>query len=552
MTDTSRLEQPPKRELGSSLPKESAASSSSQAHTQHRPTENTNNERRPSNGQYVDNNMLRKNQQTAPSGRSSGPRLNPFRKGHRGSRSTTPSPLPIEEDDDDEWLLEGTSTNGHVNATVSVGREASTLSKSDTLSPTDETFSATSTSQDPPPPKRRGSKSRNLAKKTSLLFSRSNGRSNSHDEQPAPGSLPVPQVGRQSSSSSVGSVETGTSRKFSLSRVGSIGSPRRPQFDQQDIQQPQKQQHSAHPPSSYPQRRASSSTQDSSDTSSRQGLPPHPLRHRQSGSHLSASVPALNRHSAPPRAPGLGQAYPRQDSAGVSNRMASWMSNIFSGNDNSYNNSPSSVTSESTQLPPSPLRKPQSVAASFLTGVRNKAVGGMRTLFDSDAQPDQCPDTMWVMGVPHPGWTPEEPEPSLPSTSPTRPTRDEAAVPWQSRLKGSDASQPSPPRQGLSAMFASSFNLAQQAGPSTPPGDASSNARAGKARQELRWPEECEFTVVSADIKSTMTLDLEFGAPTATSTRRSFLSLSTGCFPTQKHTMVLLHRPTPLCLPPAN
>lgn len=439
----------------------------------------------------IDSNLSKPQQQQQqqqpppPSRGVSGQKLGIFRKGTRGSRSTTPSPMPIEEDDDDEWLLEGSSANGHVNANVSVGREASSLSRSlDTLSLNDEPIVSSVTTAKEGQAQRRGSKGRSLAKKTSRLFQRSKDNSNTVQDEPPASSgstLPIPQAGRQSSFSSVGSGETSVSRKFSLVRVGSRGSPKRPQFETQPSQPS-----SWHPPTSFPQRRASSSTQDS-ESSSTQGLPAHPLRHRQSGSHLSASVPTLNRHSAPPRPLGTGVGQPRQEAPGVGGRMSSWVSNIFSGNESS-NNSPSSVLSDSTQLPPSPLRKGPSAAASFFNGVRNKAVGGMRYLLDSDAQPDQCQETMWVMGVGHPGWTPDEADtPGDATASP--------ASPWVARVKESNGVQNSPPRQGLSSLFASSFNLAQQAEPSTPPTEHGKSRKDQLKEKQARWPEDCEWKI---------------------------------------------------------
>lgn len=407
-------------------------------------------------------------------------------------------------DDDDEWLLEGMSSNGHVNATVSVGREASALSRSvDTLSLADSdsghghgTNSSVATVLAAPAPAERTdkrlSKSRALAKKTSRLFSR-NGHH--HDENGYNGSLALPGAVRQNSTSSNGSGETSSSRQkhWSLSRVSTKGSPtHKPQADIQPS--------SWHPPPNLPLRRTPSQSTDT-DVTTPVAIPQ--LRNRDSTSQLSSSVPTQREfatsHSSSPHtqqhhgselSSTSNSSLPRQDT--IPSRMSTWFTNLLP---NAATDQSPSALSEPSPLPSSPARKPTGVAASIFSAARNKAVGGMRYLLDSEAQPDHCPDTMWVLGVPHPGYTSRSDEHFAfeDSPAPSPPT-------WTTRLKeGSGTQKPSSPpsRGGLGNFFSSSFNLAGQASghvaePSTPPSDASARSRNSKGKETLKWPDQCK------------------------------------------------------------
>lgn len=93
-----------------------------------------------------------------------------------------------------------------------------------------------------------------------------------------------------------------------------------------------------------------------------------------------------------------------------------------------------------------------------------------------------------MMGVGHPGWTPDEADtPGDATASP--------ASPWVARVKESNGVQNSPPRQGLSSLFASSFNLAQQAEPSTPPTEHGKSRKDQLKEKQARWPEDCEWKI---------------------------------------------------------
>lgn len=415
-----------------------------------------------------------------------GRKFRAFLPKNRGSGRSTPTPT-LDEEEDDEWLLEGTSSNGHVNAGVSVGREASTLGRSvDALSlgDSDNTGSATVDRTE-----KRMSKGRALAKKTSRLFGRSaNGH---HDEQsassaaqaqqqPANSTLGMPPGAgvRQSSFSSTASGDSGprsAKHHWNISRTNSNGRGSPPHRGSQDSssQQPS----SWHPPPAFPLRRTSSSQDDSAH------VPQPQPRSRESSHHLSTSVPSMSRNggSAPP-------THPRQE-ASLPGRVTSWWSNLLPTGEPGG----SPVHQDVSQHPPSPLRKgPSSAAASLLNAARQKAVGGVRYLLDSDAQPDKCEETMWVMGVAHPGWTP-----SLDDHNPFF-TGDPTGTPpsWTTRIKEGSGTHPSPPTSKSFANFfsPSSANLVSQFDnpPSTPPSTAVPGRNGKSSKEPLKWPEQCK------------------------------------------------------------
>jgi cysteine protease ATG4 len=105
----------------------------------------------------------------------------------------------------------------------------------------------------------------------------------------------------------------------------------------------------------------------------------------------------------------------------------------------------------------------------------------MRYLLDSEAQPDTCPDAMWVMGVAHPGYAPP-PEELLTASS--------SSPGWAARLReGSSTSTSSPPPRGLGNLFGSSFNIAAMARePSTP------ESKKEKPKEVPQWPEQCKLS----------------------------------------------------------
>ncbi|CAK9779370.1 hypothetical protein CC85DRAFT_288674 [Cutaneotrichosporon oleaginosum] len=400
-------------------------------------------------------------------------KLSLFRPHNRGR--STPSPMVSgPEDEDDEWLIEGGTSNGRVDPDASMGREASTLSRSvDTLS--------IERVQVAPRVEKRDGRGKRLAKKTSRLFHRatgSNSSSNGHnDDTPAhapPSSasnLPIPLAGRQSSfSSSASSNETGASRKWgSLARVHSRESPIHRSSGESS--QPSSWQYH----SNTKVRRASSSTNEDSI----HGMNIQTLRPRESSGQLSqfsTSAP----HTARPL---MLQPPPNAQSQTAGGR--GWFSNLL-GSSGEQSGSPQQQH-DVTATPPSPLRKGPSFLTGAFAAVRTKAANGLRTLVDSEAQPDHCQEAMYVMGVKHPGWTPASDDPFHSET----PTSGELSSPWSNRLREGSGSSSTPPTK-LSTIFGSSFNLAAQAdGPSTPSPDAAGRYRKDKAKDKeiLKWPD---------------------------------------------------------------
>lgn len=116
----------------------------------------------------------------------------------------------------------------------------------------------------------------------------------------------------------------------------------------------------------------------------------------------------------------------------------------------------------------------------------------MRYLLDSDAQPDHCQDTMWVMGVGHPGWTPRLDEPTTAESEvlATPPRGD------QRTIKGRDNVQSTPPQaRGLSNLFGTGVNVGPQVNaPATPPSEFGvTRLKKEKSKEVLTWPDHCEL-----------------------------------------------------------
>lgn len=388
------------------------------------------------------------------------------------------------EDDDDEWLLEGGTSNGRVDPDASMGREVSTLSRSiDTLS--------IESVQAPPRVEKRDGRGKRLAKKTSRLFHRaagsssSNGHSHKNDEAPAPTSagatnLPIPLAGRQSSfSSSASSNDTGNSRKWgSLARVHSRESPIHRSSGES-------QPSSWAPHSGMNKRRTSSSTNDEPHGMSVQTL--RPSESIGQLSQYSTSAPQTARPIVAVQPPSNSSSHVRQET-GVGR---GWFTNLLGGG---AEQTGSPQQHDVIATPPSPLRRGPSVLTGVFTAVRNKAANGLRGLVDSEAQPDHCQDAMWVMGVAHPGWSPVSDDPFYSESSSAS---GEISSPWAQRLKESSGTQSSPPTK-LGTIFGSSFNLAAQAdGHSTPSPDAAGRYRKNpvKDKEPLKWPEQCKLEV---------------------------------------------------------
>lgn len=438
---------------------------------------------------------------------------------HRGR--STPSPMVSgPEDEDDEWLLEGGTSNGRIDPDASMGREASTLSKSV------DTLSIESVQGGAPRVEKRDGRGKRLAKKTSRLFQRaanSNGHKDDDSTGPASSSgstLPLPLAGRQSSfSSSTSSNDTGNSRKWgSLARVHSRESPAHRSSGESSV------------PSSWQQHAARSTRRASSSTNEDpHGMTIQTLRPRESVSQLSqlsTSAPQTARPIVAVQPPSTNPpSHYRQETGGG----RGWFTNLLGGGDNTGSPQQHDVTA----TPPSPLRKGPSVLTGVFNAVRNKAANGLRGLVDSEAQPDHCTDAMWVMGVAHPGWTPVSDDPFY--TDSFTPASGELSSPWAARLKEGSGTQPSPPTK-LGNIFGSSFNLAAQAeAPSTPSPEAAAKHRREKAKEKevLKWPEQCKLSTfhgLAANPQSMTTSDHACGVHIAQTTPLLLPSERTLCY----------------------
>lgn len=405
---------------------------------------------------------------------------------------------------EDDWELEGGPTPSAL-ATSTPREENDTLRRASVPPP--PLFDSQLT--EVPPDKDRDRKEkkgrgRGLAKKTSQLFSRSRDKDSGQGTMsPEIGSsLNLPLSSRQNSHSSAASAEsasTSTSSRnpFAMNRPGSTSSRTRSPRSSHSRRLSQDSASSwQNPPRTM--RSGSSSTYDSPTDNHL------PIPQRQ-GSQLSSSVPSLGRQSLPPPSS-------LADSTGtIPSRMSTWFSHLL----------PS--TSTTTVPPPpenmsaSPQKKSASAAASFLNAARQRAVDGVRHLLDTEAQPDKCPDTMWVMGVPHPGWKSTTPSGSPPGVrrdiSEEMPVRRGSGSSELSPPQGDNgtmrpttwkkSSQPiSPPNKGFGNIFsASTLSLALPASITngSPVKDGSAivespnkGKRAKQDKEVLTWPAQCE------------------------------------------------------------
>lgn len=421
------------------------------------------------------------------------------------------------EDDEDDWTLEG--MNGDkAGVTARHGLETHISPPS----PTKEDPSRTKLVEEPSstpalsesqltevPAKNKKSRGRGLVKKTSRMFSRDKDK-----EAPVvtPGnpssSLGPNKASRQSSYSSANSIDsavtsssTASNRAPSTARNGNGTGNKSSHLRRlsQDSQFSRQAQGSI--------RSGVMSIRETSDEGK-----------RSSSNGLSASVPSLNRHALPQ--PG-SSSRTGQDST-IPSRMSSWITNFL----------PVSTTSNETTTsapaePPvtsSPARKGPSAAANFLYAARQKAVDGMRQLLDTEATPDKSPDTIWVMGVGHPGY-----RPSTPSESPTAlvggdvptefltqrressssgkaspPIKSEQAnlrpAVWPKRKDPGQASSP-PPKSFGSIFSTSTLSLALPNSSSSPNKDTDARSTPldspskGKRKEKeiIRWPEQCKL-----------------------------------------------------------
>ena len=235
-------------------------------------------------------------------------------------------------------------------------------------------------------------------------------------------------------------------------------------------------------------------------------------------SNLSASVPALSRHALPQPAPSTSA----EPSHTLPSRMSMWFSHLMPASSGST--APAEVaTGPSSGYVSSPPRKGPSVAASFLNAARQKAVDGVRNLLDSEAQPDKCPDTIWVMGVGHPGYRPSTPvgSPGNQDVDPMETIEDEP-VDAKAAQDGITKASPnktehvslrpsawkkdqttSPPSKGFTNLFSgsnislslpSSMSPGKEAEHKPSPADSPSKGRKAKVEKEIiKWPEQCTY-----------------------------------------------------------
>ncbi|WVR03505.1 hypothetical protein IAU60_000496 [Kwoniella sp. DSM 27419] len=442
--------------------------------------------------------------------------------------------------DEEEWTMTSppTGANGHGSSagrgSIDAGRRQPDSAGS--IPPPESPLAGMSATGDPAKKEKR-SKGRALVKKTSRLFARDKDKADKAIEvEGSHGSSslsPIPGT-RQASYSSTQSSDSQATTSASIRSHNQFFNLHRPSSNHSRSKSPRK----GH------LRRAS---QDS-DTHSRAGnrsirygsasvqeQPSRtslPLPSRQA-SGLSASVPSLSRQGLPePSQPQSGARSPDT----LPSRMSTWFSHLLPSTSSTTIpegsvTSPHSSNSPS-QHPPSPVRRPPSAAASFLSAARQRAVDGVRNLLDSEAQPDKCPDTIWVMGVGHPGWRPGTPNGSpalsgLPdladanalkdqvvdsASSPAKPSSQAKAdtggnlrpAAWARKNKEAPTSPEveaatSPPAKGFSTLFtASTLSLALPSSMSTAsPGkevtgsDSPSNAKKAQNGKEVaRWPEQ--------------------------------------------------------------
>lgn len=358
--------------------------------------------------------------------------------------------------------------------------------------------------------KKKGGRGRGLAKKTSQLFARSSRDKDSAGSgavSPDIGtSLQLPSSSRQNShSSSIASGDSSSSRPFSLGRPSSSSSRQKSPRSSHSRRMSQESSGSWQAPPPRTIRSGSSSTYDSPTEISHLPIP-----HRQA-SNLSASVPTLSRNALPQPSsvPETSSAFP--------SRVSTWFSHLL----------PSSSTTSVSAAPldpqnSSPQRKPASAAASFLNAARQRAVDGVRHLLDSEATPDKCPDTIWVMGSPHPGWRPSTPsESSTPllaegveelekvrqgsssSGKPSPPSKGDQGSLRPPTWKRKDSQPTSPPAKGLGNLFSgSTLSLALPAAIASPTKegekamitDSPGKGKKAKPDKEIvKWPDQCEW-----------------------------------------------------------
>ncbi|KAK4686864.1 cysteine protease ATG4, partial [Tremellales sp. Uapishka_1] len=438
------------------------------------------------------------------------PKFKLLRKGKDKRRDSV-----VVDDDDDDWTLEGTPHgfgNGHGNGNGNrVGHERESLELERPIEDQEEMLDSQLT--EVPEMKKEKKKHRGLVKKTSQLFSRkAQGSGPSSDLDSSDAATPLsssslnPPALRQSSYSSSTSGESHTTNGSSIRHLAPFSRTlqRNPSSPSKHVRRPSADSWSAPPPRSS--RSGSASTYDS---------PPEIIPIPRQSSNLSASVPGLSRHSLPQPVPPSSNTTnsatlgPRS-ADNFPSRMSTWFSHLLP----SASTTVSEDQTQSSHLPPSPLRRPPSTAAVFLNAAKQKAVGGVRYLLDSEAVPDKCEEPIWVLGVGHPGWRPSTPSSMTEDLADPLETVDRRGSnasgrssppqpnlrppPWGSRKQKELAS---PPSKGFGNLFnGSTISLALPGGiggsPSKESDRAVSAESPSKSRKDkrdkevLKWPDQ--------------------------------------------------------------
>lgn len=404
---------------------------------------------------------------------------------------------------EDDWTLEGGGSCAAISSRSGNGDAMTPPTNSSPL------FGSQLT-EVPSKEEKKKSRGRGLAKKTSQLFSRNKDKESGTRSPETGSSLHLPVSSRQNSHSSVTSGESTSTSNSSRNPFATRGSNSSRKSPRSSHSRRLSQDSSAswhNPPRTV--RSGSTSTYESpSDL--------HTIPQRQS-SNLSASVPTLTRQSMPP--------IPSDSNGTIPSRMSNWFSHLL----------PSTATSSTplsqadTSSAASPRGKSASAAATFLNAARQRAVDGVRLLLDSEARPDECPDPMWVMGIPHPGWRPSTPveSPSLTSQEilgdrrgssssekPSPPSMTEQGMLKPATWKKKDSQPTSSPSKGFGNLFTgSTLSLALPATINGSPnkeggrsGVVESPSRTKKAKagsDDLKWPDQCQSSsmggVESAD-----------------------------------------------------
>ncbi|WVQ80335.1 hypothetical protein IAT38_002440 [Cryptococcus sp. DSM 104549] len=443
---------------------------------------------------------------------------------------------------EDDWTMEGMSVGGGVNnSEMARGRESEDVVRgldADPRAAYDQQVPEAATKEDGEK-KERKSKGRQLVKKTSRLFGRdkdkSSERSVEGDAAASSSSSSLAVNGsRQASYSSANSGHSGDSQTTTNGSTRTMPSA---------FHRPTSSIHSRNksPRQSFVQshsRRASQDSQSSwqaprsirsvtSHDSPVDPSPAVPIPSRQGSSFSGASVPSLRQSLPQPAGPNT----PRSPDTFPS-KMSNWFSHLLPAT----SESPPSTTSflpSAPADPPSPARKPPSAAVSFFSAARQKAVDGVRHLLDTEAQPDRCPDTIYVMGVAHPGWRPSTPQKEkedhplgtsfLPdaseftdsherrgsnSSGKVSPSGKEGGVlrpaawrkgkesqspPVSGNGTGGPAGAVSPPGKGFTNLWNSStlsLAMPMSGSPSKDAGGDSPSKKRGKEKEVLKWPDQ--------------------------------------------------------------